>query len=935
MDARAPELLRLISEFRDQTHPSLVGRPSRPISVSDSLERDLGFDSLARSELLLRMEARFGVRLPEGTLGSAETPADLLAALVDAQGNDQRAAAVPATIAEPQPTALAEGGLSIPGDIATLVDALVWHATHQPERIHLVHLSGEGVETPMSYGELWRWSLAVAAGLQQHDLASGEAVALMLPTGPEFFPCFLGILIAGGVPVPIYPPARPSQIEDHLRRHGAILANADARLLITTAEAVAAAGLLRGQVECLRAVVLADELIKTATAPTLVPAHAGDLALLQYTSGSTGLPKGVMLTHANLLANMRAMARAAEVTPADVFVSWLPLYHDMGLICAWLSSLAFGVRFVVMSPLAFLASPERWLWAIHRHRGTLSGAPNFAYELCLRKIGDERLRGLDLSSWRIAFNGAEPVSPETMARFAERFAPYALKPEALAPVYGLAECAVGLALTPNGGARADRIERGPFVTEGRAVPAAVDATDVLQLAICGRPLPGHEIRIVDATGAELPERQEGRIEFRGPSVTAGYFRNPEATRKLRHGDWLDSGDYGYLAGGEVVVSGRAKDIIIKGGRNIYPQELEETVGNVPGIRKGCVAVFGSPDPAVGTERLVVAAECRPDAKADVDQLRSAIQDVVISVLGMPADDVVISTGHIVLKTSSGKIRRAASRELYESGGAAAPRAVWLQVSRLLLAGFGPRLRRTLRGLGAWLYGARFWVLMGVLTPPTWLATVLLPRPGWRWAAAHLGARVFLRAAGIKLKVVGREHLATDDPVVLVVNHASYFDGLFLVAALPYGRYRFVAKRELVGGFVPRLFLRGLGCEFVERFDFQQGVADAARLAEAVGAGDSLVVFAEGTFTRVPGLAPFRMGAFVVAAQTGAPVLPLALRGSRDLLRDEHWLPRCGDIAVTIGAPIRPAGTDWAAAVALRDAARREILRHCGEPDLVA
>src|SRR3972149_1955125 len=274
------------------------------------------------------------------------------------------------------------------------------------------------------------------------------------------------------VPVPIYPPVRLSQIEDHMRRHVMILANAGASFLITVPEAKPVALLLRSQLDTLKSVITAGELADSGARPALPEIFANDIAFLQYTSGSTGNPKGVMLTHANLLANIRTMGQVVQANASDVFVSWLPLYHDMGLIGSWLASVYFGFPLVSMSPLAFLARPQRWLWAIHRHRGTLSAAPNFAYELCLRKIDERDLEGLDLSSWRYAFNGAEPVSPDTITGFQRRFAKYGLRPEAVAPVYGLAESTVGRALQPPGrGPVIDRIQREPFMQSGQALPA--------------------------------------------------------------------------------------------------------------------------------------------------------------------------------------------------------------------------------------------------------------------------------------------------------------------------------------------------------------------------------------------------------------------------------------------------------------------------------
>ncbi len=928
--AQAPAGLsidRLLEEIRRlalELHPRRGDRLR--VTPQSALDRDLGLDSLARAELLLRLERRFGVTLSEQALAAAETPEDLWRALHRIDSGARSAA----THAAPAPTAL-EG---VPETAETLLEMLDWHVERHPQRPH-VYLYGDAEQAEeLSYAALADGARSLAAGLQAQGLLPGQSVAIMLPTSRDYLFSFFAILMAGGVPVPIYPPLRPSQLEDHLRRHAGILANAGAALLITVEQAKGVARLLKSQVVGLRAVVTPAELGEAAGAYTPPPVSGDDIAFLQYTSGSTGQPKGVILTHANLLANIRAMGAAVQARSSDVFVSWLPLYHDMGLIGAWLGSLYFGMPLVLMSPLAFLARPSRWLWTVHRHRGTLTAAPNFAYELCLTKLDDAELEGLDLGSLRLAFNGAEPVSPNTVRRFTERFTAYGLRPQAVAPVYGLAEAAVGLAFPPpDRGPLIERIRREPFESAGSALPAEADDANALEFVACGQPLPGYEVRIVDGAGRELPERRQGRLEFQGPSATRGYLHNEEATRRLLDGEWRDTGDLAYIAGGDVYLTGRIKDIIIRGGRNIHPYEVEEAVGDIAGVRKGCVAVFGSTDPVAGTERVVVVAETREEDAVARESLHNSVNEVATEFLGMPPDEVVLAPPHTVLKTSSGKIRRAAVRELFEQGRLGErPRAVWWQLARLAVASLRPSLRSSWRRLRDLAYAGYVKLIFWLLAPPTWLAVAVLPVERWRWRLMRGNARLLFRLSGVPLRVEGLEHWPPRGACVIVANHASYLDGVVLVASLP-GRFSFIAKQELHSQFVPRVFLQRIGALFVERFDMQQGLTDLRRGVETVQAGRSLMFFPEGTFTRMPGLRPFHMGAFVAAAEAGVPVVPVTVQGTRSILRGDGRFPHHGALRVVVGAPITADGTDWAAAVSLRDAARAAVLAALDEPDL--
>jgi 1-acyl-sn-glycerol-3-phosphate acyltransferase len=356
-------------------------------------------------------------------------------------------------------------------------------------------------------------------------------------------------------------------------------------------------------------------------------------------------------------------------------------------------------------------------------------------------------------------------------------------------------------------------------------------------------------------------------------------------------------------------------------------------GDIDGIRKGCVAVFGSTDRQSQTERLVVLAETRETEAGRREQLRQRITELANDILNTPPDDVVLADPHTVLKTSSGKIRRAACQALYDAEKLGAPKSPpWLQLSCLALGTLRPRLRRLGQLLGDRVFGAYLWLVFLLLAVPVWLLVVVFPSPAWRWKLIHGAVGMLLRLTGTPLTVRGLENLPSDGSYILAANHASYLDGMIPVRALPFP-IRFIAKAELRSNFIARLFLQRIGAEFVERFDLGKGAADTERLKTIAAAGDPLLFFPEGTFQRMPGLLPFRMGAFVTAAEAGIPLVPVIIRGNRSILRADSWLPRRGSLQVDIGQPILPQGCGWSDAIRLRDRCREQILRHCGEPDL--
>jgi 1-acyl-sn-glycerol-3-phosphate acyltransferase len=493
---------------------------------------------------------------------------------------------------------------------------------------------------------------------------------------------------------------------------------------------------------------------------------------------------------------------------------------------------------------------------------------------------------------------------------------------------------VGLAFpAPGSEVRIDRIARDTFSRYGKAVAAGEDDPSPLEFVCCGRPLPGHQIRVVDEQDRELPERQEGRLQFKGPSSTGGYFRNAEETRGLFHGEWLDSGDLAYSAEGEIYLTGRKKDIIIRGGRNIYPHELEEAIGEIPGIRKGSTAVFASGKGHDSSEKLVVLTETRQRREETLRELKKSIDGVAIDLVGAAADEVVITPPGTVLKTSSGKIRRSACRQLYESGhiGRRKP-AVWLQLARMALAGVGPMMRRVFARVASLLYASYCWLILCLLGAGAWCGLMVLPAGRRCWQLAAVAVRLLCRLTGIGVTTSGLENIPVDERYLLVSNHMSYLDSILLTGVLP-RHANYVAKAELAENPFLLAALKKLEVLLVDRFDAEKGVADSKKIAEGLRKGMRPLFFAEGTVQRMPGLLPFQMGAFLLASEEGVAVVPVVITGTRGILRAGSWFPRHGRVQVVFGQPCLPTATGWQGAIELRDRVRKEIVQRLGEPDL--
>lgn len=907
---------------------------NREINLRSSLQHSLGLDSLGRAELFRRIEKRWKVELPDRLLVEADTLGDLLSAVQTAS---------PSVTLQEMPSTWTEKSERYEkfrsqktADVSkaeSLVEVLLEHAQKTPDRPYLYLQGDRGGEEILTYSQLLSKSLKVANALKSRGLKPGETVAIMQPTQMGFFYTFFGILLASGIPVPIYPPLRPHQLESYAKQEAKILNNAEIRFLVTFEQAERLSRLLQGFIPSLQKVVTVDDLLQNSSDLILpVTSKPTDIGLIQYTSGSTNLPKGVVLTHSNLLSNIRAFGQAVEIGPQDIGVSWLPLYHDFGLIGLVLGTLYYGIPLVLFSPLTFLSRPEKWLWAIHAHRGTLSAAPNFAYELCVRKIETEALEGLDLSSWRMAANGAETIYPKTYERFLAKFKPYGFKAESFYPVYGLAESTVGLAVSPlNRPPRVDVIDRIVFENDKQALPLEVDSSqEKLEIMSCGKPLPGHLVRVVNEKFEPLPERSVGQLQFQGPSSMQGYYNNPTATAKTRCGDWFNTGDFAYMAEGEIFITGREKDLIIKAGRNLYPSVLEEIVSDVPGVRRGCAIAFSVNDKETGTENIILVAETAEKNKAKRHALRDAITEALINALDIAPDQVIFVSPRTVPKTSSGKLQRSACKAMYLEGKLR-PAPAWVQMAKIGIRSFALKGAMVLQKAFKLVYTLYIALIIGLLALPFWLIIQFLPEHRAS-RFCQKGARLLCFLAACPLTIEGSEYLHKAKPLIYSANHASYIDAVVAAALAPAGT-RFIAKKEAFSAPLLRGILQKLQHIPIDRLDFQKGLEQTIKIEATLKEGHSIFIFPEGTFSYAAGLRSFKLGAFKIAAETQTPICPIAIQGTRRILRGEHFLMRPGKIKVIIGEPIHPQGDEWQDIIQLKNQVRQFIAEHCGELSL--
>lgn len=554
--------------------------------------------------------------------------------------------------------------------VQTLIQPVIRRANEQPDQTALIMVAQDGSETRLNARQFHQQALTYAQALQNIGVGPEDLVILVLKHSQVLLSGFWGALYLGAIPS-IFPFLTEKLDPDlYMQRVKTLVTSEGAKAVITFPAFKQALTDLLDEADCL--------VLSTDEVPDTVSDDAGEqpafwqnpnpekIAFLQHSSGTTGLQKGVALSHRAVLNQIEAYSQSIHLNEEDVIVSWLPLYHDMGLIAGFVMPIVSGIPLVLMSPFHWVRDPKSLLWAIHRHKGTLCWLPNFAYNHIARTARPSYLEGLDLSSWRATVNCSEPVYHQSHKVFAEKLAPYGFKEEALAVSLAMAENTFAVTQTELGKPPLlDWVKIAPLQEERMAVPAEAESEGAVPMVSCGKPIAGTEIAVVDPDGSRLEERQVGEVILRSNSMLTEYYKRPEVTAEAIRDGWYYTGDMGYIAGEELFITGRKKDLIIVGGKNVYPQDLEAIANHVEGVYPGRAVAFGLYDERVGSESIVMVAELLPQSNGRTPQdIERELRTQIVAQTEVTLADVRLVEDRWVIKTSSGKIGRADNREKY-------------------------------------------------------------------------------------------------------------------------------------------------------------------------------------------------------------------------------------------------------------------------------
>jgi acyl-CoA synthetase (AMP-forming)/AMP-acid ligase II len=576
---------------------------------------------------------------------------------------------------------------------------LLENNAYDDDHMALTYLNMRGNESKRSYRDLLNGARKVAIFLKNRGLHTGDKVVLILINTESFVNSFFGTIMAGGIPVAVSPPMTFGDIDKYLNNLRHILKNSQAKYMLSFPRIRKMIGSVLGGDNDLKEFMLYKEITdETPLHPGFPSIDPDAPALFQYTSGSTGRPKGTVLSHRALLANVAGISQGLQLSEQDVAVTWLPLFHDMGLIGGLLAGLYGRIRQISMTPESFVMNPVSWLEYLTRYKGSLIVAPNFAYHLLASRVTDEEVQKLDLSNLRAALNGAEPIDLRTLNAFEKKFRRCGFKSNIILPVYGMAENSLAATFPKlRQKVRVEVLDRKMLEVERRVKTARKDDPHPVKAVSVGSPIAGQELAIRNHDGSIADEGYVGEITIKSPSLMKSYHLNPDATAEVIKEGWLYTGDLGFVQNGRLFVTGRAKEMIIKRGRNYYPYDIERAAAKVAGVRKGCLVAFSIPNRKTGTEDLILLAETKEKTESRKKEVEKAISNEVLSTVGLKPDKTVLVPPRSIPKTSSGKIQRLlAKRRFMEGNLVKGASERWLTPVRTLFGSFLGNKRFRLR-----------------------------------------------------------------------------------------------------------------------------------------------------------------------------------------------------------------------------------------------
>ncbi len=869
----------------------------RAVTLEKSLTYDLGIGSIERIELMQRLEKIFSIRLEENSIARADNLDVIYEEILNKLEQKQPEYHFVDHIAD-----LPEIDMR---SAESLVDILLLGKQQDPLRTWLYLQNADGKEATLSYQELYNETINMACYLKEKGLRPGNKIVIALPTSCEFFYAFFASLLLGGRPII----SSPLLLKEKKQSLPPFLIDGDVDFVIAEDN-------LKSQLNLKKIIFLSpsDALDVKHKDQNICINEKNNGVVGLLTAGTTGDKKEILLRQESVLENIKSSIDAMSMSPSDIVVNWLPLNNSVSLISMCLTSLYAGIPLVLIDYNDFLQQPERWLWAIHFHQGTISVASDFDLAQCTQKIKFHTLDGLDISSCRVALVATDQPQVDTLNAFNQKFSPYGFKETCLTPAYALTENGALLTISnPGNKYQTDQASLDRLLKENTA--EKTDTSLSIDYVNCGEVVGNNDIRIADSDGVVLKDRQIGKIQFSRPSSFEDDSRR-----------WISSGDYGYTVNKSLFVIGREQGLIyLKESKQCYAKVIENLVGMLPDINANSVAAFND-----SNENYILVVETTVDSASQHSNVREIVSKKLKQSGISTPEKIIFLKNNSLPRTLSGKIKRFQCKKDYENnslGRELSPSLIQkIKVkSKKIWNILSGKIKFSLRVIYTFYVG----IILVLTGPPGWIIIMCLPRKlGAKFLklwCKFLFASMFCPIKYSEDPSVGE----SKTPIVYTANHTGYLDIVALISVLP-SDISYIGKQELSDvGFLKKL-MQHLGYIFVNPVDFTKTPGEIAEITETVKSGRSVLIFAEGTFTYATGLRPFKMGTFKIAAETMSPVCPVSIQGVRTVLRDGSCMFRPNFIKIHVSSLIFPVENSWSESLRLRDEAYKAIADNCGE-----